>query len=257
MKVVRIAVVALVLGGVTAIVACGGDKKVNYVYLDAATTTAGDGAAQTTCKPADVPPFTFKAPGKFLGKCTNDQITQMLEACVFGTGGQPSSAELCAAARQNLGDCASCLIGGPSDPVAHPLMQYDPSAAAIASEGVCMTAITSDPTLENCALAFGQMETCTFASCMTPCLDDDNDQDFTACLQAAVGTTCTTGLTTFNSDACVAAYKGTQYGFCTSAQVNNQDITNLQYFTLIAQGICGSPPADAGAPADAGPDAAK
>jgi hypothetical protein len=239
----RFSAVGVLAAAIAAVVACGDDDAPTIVYVVPEGGSPAPVDNGTTCEPANVPAPPFNPSPLNQGKCTDEQIKQLLDACTFN-----GSAEACAAARMQLGDCAACMIGAESDPTIHPLYQLDPNAGAVISEGACMVALAPNDTAKACGIAFGQLEVCTYAACVTPCFNDDNDDHFNACIQDAVGTACMAGIDTFQS--CGPSYDDATFGYCTSGKnADGSDMTNLQYWTAIAKAYCGAPgtsPIDAG-----------
>lgn len=222
-------------------VACGddGSTKTVYVVPEGGILTTDDGGA--FCEPQNVPAPGFAPAPLEQGACTDAELTQVLDACTFAP-----SEEACTKAKSELSRCASCVLGAETDPSAHPIYQYHPQTIGLASVAACMLAVSKTDEERACAVAYGQSETCSFASCITPCLDDTSDH-LNACLLASLGTTCTTGLDAFSTDTCQRHYDDTTYGFCTSGKnVDGTDMTNRQFFTAVAKAYCGGVATDAG-----------
>jgi hypothetical protein len=202
---------------------------------------AGDASVAQDCQPRAPTPYTFKSAARYQNKCTSQQVKAILDGCVFGGTGPG-----CFAAKSAAPDCYGCMIGTPQDPTAHPLLTYSVLVPPIASTGICMAAYANDGTnATDCSAAFGDVEICAYEACVPSCLEADSPT-LNSCLQAAVGTVCTTGATSFNSTACKQQYNGTKYGYCANNDLpDGGTVTNDQYDQLLALGICGPPP-DAG-----------
>ncbi len=70
----------------------------------------------------------------------------------------------------------------------HASSRQTPAVAAMISHGACMTAFANgSASTTPCALALGQIEQCSFKSCVTACVNA-SDETFTTCLQDAIGT---------------------------------------------------------------------
>lgn len=251
------AYIALSLGGGTTIAACGDDDNVVYVTLDAGREIPRDTGLRRDCTPQAVPGFTFTPPQAFQGICSDEDIQNILGNCVFSEGSAESCDAAIAAAADN---CLSCIAGAFDAIPSRPLVRYSEEAPLYANTGTCMATIAGETDPNGCAVAFGQVETCAYASCVDSCAGAD-DELLQACLDKAIGTVCTRGFETFSSEKCGTAYGDATYGFCLSGDkpgaAPGTKLNNLEYYALVTKLACGTRPVnDGGAPKDSGaPDA--
>lgn len=254
----------LTLGSIT-VSACSSDPDTIIIYVEGGAPDAGKRDARPTiiddsgddlplgCEPSPVPAFTFRAPPAYQGFCSDTDITNFLTGCVFDEGSQ----ELCKAAVDSLSDaCGECIYGGFNADPAAPLVQYTDNTPVYANSGTCMANIVNNPQ-DECAVAFGQVETCAYAACIPPCAGQ-SDQAKQACYDKAIGTICTQGLQTFDSTKCRTSYTNKTYGFCLTGEnpdAGGKPLNNLEYYTLVTKLACGTNPrGDAGTqPQDSGP----
>lgn len=230
-------------------VACSSDDKPKTIYIvpEGGVTVNEDGG---TCEPANVPEAKFEASPINQKVCTDEDIIAVLKLCAF----ENASSQGCDEAKAQLGDCAKCMIGSEADPNSHPGYQYSADTVLLASPSACMLAVAKDDQQKKCAQAYGQIETCSLASCLPPCLDSSKDK-FESCLTGALNTVCTKGTDVYLSDVCQQQYEGSTFGFCTSYKaLDGTDLTDKQYFFAVARLICGGLESDAGA-TDSGTDA--
>lgn len=247
--------------------ACGGgDTEYIYVYPDASVvdakkpttvdTDSGDDDTIPSCDPVAVPSFTFKSPGKYLGKCTDAQLGELYDKCISD---QNSIAD-CEAAQKTMADCSSCAFGGVADAVEHPWLVYDDGVTAFPNYGLCMATIKDETAATSCSVAYGQFFSCLNAACVTPCAKVQDKDAFDACRAAANEQgLCQAGGATALSTTCKATYAASNstYGFCTSGKdAQGKDFDDRSYMIAIAGLTCGTNPnpdggVDGGADADA------
>jgi hypothetical protein len=220
---------------------------------DAATTSDADSGDQTmTCAPQPVASFTFTVPGKYLGKCTDDVLGQLYDACIS----DQNTIAACDAAKAQFAECASCAFGGATDAVEHPWLVYDDRVTAFANFGLCMATMRGESSATDCGIAYGQFYTCLNQACVTPCAALADPSAFDACRQAALDNgICTSGAPTALGAKCTATYQETDptYGFCTSLKdERGKDLDDRSYLIALASLTCGlDPNSDAGSDADA------
>lgn len=252
--------------------ACSGDDSTiiyacppGYICLEAGAQDSGkrdgttiidddSGDQPTTCSPQQVPAWTFKSPGKYLGKCTDDALGQLYDACISDN----NTIAGCDAAKAQLADCSACAFGGATDPVEHPWLVYDDRVTAFPNFGLCMATIRDESAATECGVAYGQFYTCLNAACVTPCAQLQSSTAFDDCRQNAYNNgVCKAGGTTALSTKCTTAYKDTDptYGFCTSVKDSQgKDLDDRGFMLAIARLTCGTNPnpQDGGTDADAG-----
>jgi hypothetical protein len=217
--------------------ACSGDDDTKTVYVlpEGGTSRPNDGGG-AACEPLNVPESNFAAPATNQKACTDDDIITILDSCSF----DHATKQNCEQARQQLAACAACMIGKETDTAAHPGYQYSEDTIVLVSPSACMAAVAKNDEEKNCAVAYGQFETCSLASCLPACVEDTSQDHFESCLTAALNSVCTKGADQVVSDTCKKHYDDTTYGFCTSNKTSTgQDLTDPQYFFAVAKIICG------------------
>ena len=255
--------------------ACGDDDQtIIYVYLEAGAQDSGkkDGSATpisddddagdpgpTTCDPQQVPAFSFKYPGKYLGKCSDEVLGEFYDKCMSST----NKIADCDAAKLQYADCATCAFGTvDSADGAHPWLIFDEGVTAFPNFGLCMATVKNETASTECGVAYHEFFDCLNEACVTPCAPTQNPDAFDLCLQAAnEAKLCPKGGTTALSAKCRAAYAETNptYGFCTSQKdEQGKDMDERTYMVAIARLTCGFDPAagdggikDGGSDADA------
>jgi hypothetical protein len=232
--------------------ACGDDSTIVYVYLEAGPNDSGkkdvttilddDSGDQTVCNPQPVASFTFKSPGKYLGKCTDDVLGQLYDACIS----DQNTITGCDAAKAQFADCAGCAFGGATDAVEHPWLVYDDRVTAFPNFGLCMATLRGESSPTECGVAYGQFYTCLNQACVTPCAELQDSNAFDACRQAALDNgICKNGAQTALGTKCTASYKETDptYGFCTSVKdEHGKDLDDRGYMLALARLTCGTDP---------------
>jgi hypothetical protein len=241
-----------------------GDSAVVYIEAgpedggakDAATAADADSGTQTmTCAPQHVASFTFTAPGKYLGQCSDEVLAQLYDACIS----DQNTINACNAARTAFGDCSACAFGGATAAVEHPWLVYDDRVTAFPNFGLCMATIRDESSPTDCGVAYGQFYTCLNQACVTPCADSADPAAFDACRQAALDDgICTSGAQTALGSTCSGKYQATDptYGFCTSVRdEEGKDLDDRAYMIALARLTCGLDPNSDAGPKDAGSDA--
>ncbi|MBX3228830.1 MAG: hypothetical protein KIT84_39545 [Labilithrix sp.] len=223
----------------------GGRREGGVVILD----DAGEDPVPTVCQPQTPPARPFITPPPFQNRCSLATIDAIFKGC----RAQGASNAACQSALdQASDDCFDCLFNAAGANPNAALVQYDGRVPYISSLGTCLTAVRGDTDPSGCAVAIGELDTCTKLACVGPCREGTQEEEVNCEILAAQSVCYSTASRKVFSEECQKEIDDGKFDACIGA-----GITNDQFEEKVMRISCGPNPDGGGGPIvhDAGSDA--